>query len=478
MLGGLDLINDRQALLRRLPAVDIVLKQSDVQASVERFGHPVVVAALRGLLDEWRGLILSGVWRASELEAAVARLSVTLQDCLEHAARPSLRPVVNATGVVIHTNLGRSLLADCAKQQIADVASTYSTLEVDVESGERGSRYEHVRELLLELTGAEDALVVNNNAGAVLLTLAALARGQAVIVSRGQLVEIGGSFRIPEVMEQSGCRLVEVGTTNKTHLHDYARAISSETAALLKVHTSNYRVIGFTEAVAGESMAGLAHEHGLLAIEDLGSGVLLDLERLGHVHEPTVQESLQAGMDLVTFSGDKLLGGPQAGIIVGRRDVVSRLRQHPLTRALRIDKLTLAGLEATLRLYRDPARAIAEIPTLRMLALSAAELKQRAIALRQELASELGGRAEVAVVDSLAQVGGGSLPGYEFPSAAISVRPQSMSSDELETKLRLGQPAVFTRIRQDQVLIDLRTVQPGEIPTVQQALLLALGVRA
>ncbi len=472
------MINDRQALLRRLPAVDIVLKQSEVQELVARFGHPVVVSVLRSLLDDWRRQVLTDTWRSADLEMAVTDLVNALQGRLYQAARPSLRPVINATGVIIHTNLGRSLLAESAKQQIADVASTYSTLEMDVESGERGSRYEHVRDLLLELTGAEDALVVNNNAGAVLLTLAALAQGQEVVVSRGQLVEIGGSFRIPEVMEQSGCRLVEVGTTNKTHLQDYARAISPATAALMKVHTSNYQVIGFTEAVAGELVARLAHEHGLLAIEDLGSGVLLDLERLGHIHEPTVQESLLAGMDLVTFSGDKLLGGPQAGIIVGRREAVGRLRQHPLTRALRIDKLTLAGLEATLRLYRDPAKAVAEIPTLRMLALSAAELGQRAMRLQSQLAARLTERAKVAVVDSLAQVGGGSLPGYEFPSSALSVRPLCMSSDALESRLRLGETAVFTRIRQDQVLLDLRTVQPGEEQAVQKALLAALGVEA
>lgn len=470
------MINDRQALLRRLPAVDIVLKQPEVLDLVARFGHPMVVAMLRSQLDDWRRQVLTGTWQSADLGTAVASLATALRDRLLQAARPSLRPVINATGVIIHTNLGRSLLAECAKRQIADVASTYSTLEMDVESGERGSRYEHVRELLCELTGAEDAMVVNNNAGAVLLTLAALASGQEVIVSRGQLVEIGGSFRIPEVMEQSGCRLVEVGTTNKTHLPDYAKAISPATAALMKVHTSNYQVIGFTEAVCGEAVAQLAHEHGLLAIEDLGSGVLLDLERLGHIHEPTVQESLLAGMDVVTFSGDKLLGGPQAGIVVGRKEAVGRLRRHPLTRALRIDKLTLAGLEATLRLYRDPAKAVAEIPTLRMLALPAAELRQRAMGLMAQLAAELADRATLAVVDSLAQVGGGSLPGYEFPSAALAVRPLCMSSDALESRLRLGQTAIFTRIRQDQVLLDLRTVQPGEEQAVREALLGAMGV--
>ena len=306
------------------------------------------------------------------------------------------------------------------------------------------------------------------------MTLAALTAGHEVVVSRGQLVEIGGSFRIPEVMEQSGCQLVEVGTTNKTHLFDYERAIGPATAALLKVHTSNYRVIGFTDAVSGQDMARLAHEHGLLAIEDLGSGVFLDLEKLGHLHEPTVQEALASGMDIVTFSGDKLLGGPQAGIVVGKREYIERLRQHPLTRALRIDKLTLAGLEATLRLYLDPAVAAREIPTLRMLSTSVSELQARGRQLLAELADQVHGRADIALVDSWAQVGGGALPGYDIPSVAVAAVPHRMSPSQLEQRLRQGQPPVFARVQHDQVLLDLRTVQPDEISQLGEALLQAL----
>ncbi|NLW17838.1 MAG: L-seryl-tRNA(Sec) selenium transferase, partial [Firmicutes bacterium] len=410
--------NIKQELLKQLPAVDSVLQAATVQPLLAQYGQVAVTRALRALLDTWRKRILQGQWLAADLEQALANLPSSLRQEVEAAAQPSLHPVVNATGVIIHTNLGRSLLATAAAEQIEQVASRYSTLEVNVQTGQRGSRYSHVVELLCELTGAEDALVVNNNAAAVLLTLAALTADREVIVSRGQLVEIGGSFRIPEVMAQSGSRLVEVGTTNKTHLFDYERAIGPDTAALLKVHTSNYRLIGFTQEVAGRDLAALAHEHGLLAIEDLGSGVLIDLQRYGLVYEPTVQESVAAGMDVVTFSGDKLLGGPQAGIIVGRKECIAKLRQHPLTRAVRIDKLTLAGLEATLRLYRDEEAAVRAIPTLRMLTTPVEDLEERAHRLVAQVQPVVGQAAQLRVVPCLGQVGGGSLPGYDIYSVA------------------------------------------------------------
>lgn len=466
--------NAKQSLLKQLPAVDTVLKEAAVQHLLLQYGQVTVTRALRALLDTWRQQILQEQWGAAELAQALADLPLALARQVAAAEQPNLRPVVNATGVIIHTNLGRSLLAEAAAAQIAQVANSYSTLEVDVETGARGSRYSHVVQLLCELTGAEDALVVNNNAGAVLLALAALTAGGEVVVSRGQLVEIGGSFRIPEVMAQSGSRLVEVGTTNKTHLFDYERAIGPETAALLKVHTSNYRLVGFTEEVAGRDLAALAHEQGLLAVEDLGSGVLIDLHRYGLMYEPTVQESIAAGMDVVTFSGDKLLGGPQAGIIAGRAEYIAKLRQHPLTRALRIDKLTLAGLEATLRLYLDEETAIKEIPTLRMLTTPVAELEARAVQLVAELLPLVGKAAKIEVVPSLAQVGGGSLPGYDIESAAVAVVPQAISPDELEKRLRLGQPAVFVRIYRDQVLLDMRTLQPDEFSSVREAVCQAL----
>lgn len=464
----------KQDLLKQLPGVDTVLKEAAVQPLLQQYGQVTLTRALRALLDIWRQQILNDRWSAADLGQALARLPQAVAEQAAVAEQPSLRPVINATGVIIHTNLGRSLLAPAASEQIAQVASSYSTLEVDVDTGARGLRYSHVQKLLCELTGAEDALVVNNNAGAVLLTLAALTAGSEVVVSRGQLVEIGGSFRIPEVMAQSGGRLVDVGTTNKTHLFDYERAIGPETGALLKVHTSNYRLVGFTEEVAGQDLAALAHRHNLLAIEDLGSGVLLDLRRYGLVHEPTVQESLVAGMDVVTFSGDKLLGGPQAGIIVGRSDCIAKLRRHPLTRALRIDKLTLAALEATLRLYLDEERAVREIPTLRMLTTPVAELEERAQLLLAALEATLGDSADVKSVPCLGQVGGGSLPGYDLDSVAVAVVPRAISPDELENRLRLGNPAVFVRIHRDQVLLDLRTIQPNEVSLVRDAVCRAL----
>ncbi len=469
------LLDHRQALLRQLPSVDIVLKQPQSEQLQRKYGRQPVVSCLRTLLDEWRGRLQRGEWQEAELQIAMANLFSQLSVQIESSLRPSLHPVINATGVIIHTNLGRSLLAEQAKQQMLEIASNYSTLEMDIASGERGSRYSHVHDLLLELTGAEDAIVVNNNAGAVVLALAALTAGRQVVVSRGQLVEIGGSFRIPEVMEQSGCRLVEVGTTNKTHLRDYARAITADTAALLKVHTSNYQIIGFNQSVAGRDMAELAHEHGLLAIEDLGSGVLIDLVPLGYPHEPTVLESLASGMDVVTFSGDKLLGGPQAGIAVGKGEAISRLRQHPLNRALRIDKLTLAALEATLRLYRDGQQAIEQIPTLRMLAAAVPTLRIRAERMAVALTDQLSQQAQVQVVDSFAQVGGGSLPGHDIPSVALAISPDHTSVDRLESSLRWGEPAVFGRIQQQRVLLDLRTIQPEEDPVVVAALVRALG---
>lgn len=467
--------SSRGDLLRSLPAVDVVLHQTAIQPLIEAHGHSLVVQVLRRLLADWRQRVLQDSWQPKQLQLAIASLPQQLRQAVEAAVQPSLCPVINATGVIIHTNLGRSLLADSAREQIVSVASSFSTLEVDVATGERGSRYSHVVDLLRELTGAEDALVVNNNAGAVLLMLAALAGGREVVVSRGQLVEIGGSFRIPEVMEQGGCRLVEVGTTNKTHPADFLRAIRPETAALMKVHTSNYRVLGFTSEVSSEELVQLAHQRGLLAVEDLGSGVLIDLQELGLPHEPTVQAAVQAGMDVVTFSGDKLLGGPQAGIIVGKTDCINLLRKHPLTRALRIDKLTLAGLEATLRLYRDPEQAIRQIPTLRMLALTSADLRPRAEAIRATAAERLRQQAEFQVVESAAQVGGGSLPGHEIPSLALAIRPRCLSLDQLEANLRQGQPALFSRIQKDQLLLDLRTVQPEEDDLLLVALAAALG---
>lgn len=438
--------------------------------------HPLKVLVCREAIEAARARIQA----SPEPDPAVADAAAILEAARRRLARrlrSSLRPVVNATGVVIHTNLGRSLLAPEVLPGLEAVAARYSNLEYNLESGRRGSRYSHVEEILLELTGAEAALVVNNNAAAVLITLETLAKGREVIVSRGELVEIGGSFRIPDVMARSGAILREVGATNRTHLRDYEGAIGEATALLLKVHQSNFQVVGFTASVPVADLKVLANRHGLPVVEDLGSGTLVDFAPYGLVHEPTVQESLAAGADLVTFSGDKLLGGPQAGIILGRRDLVDRIRANPLNRALRIDKLTLAALEGTLRLYRDPAEAARRLPTLRMLTAPAAGLKTRARRLARRLrALELPG-LEVRVVETVARVGGGALPLQVLPSAAAALVPAEagISIARLEAALRRHDPPVVARIEDDRLLFDVRTLLPGDEARIAEALAAAVA---
>jgi L-seryl-tRNA(Ser) seleniumtransferase len=376
---------------------------------------------------------------------------------------PSLRRLINATGVIIHTNLGRSLLAYDALRAVHEVASRYSNLEFDLKEGHRGSRYIHVEGLLCRLTGAEAAMVVNNNAGAVLIALDALARGGEVVLSRGQLVEIGGSFRMPDVMAQSGARLVEVGTTNKTHLRDFEGAIGPDTALLLRVHASNYRIIGFTQEVPPVDLVALGRRHDIPVMEDLGSGCLLDLGAWGLEPEPTVQEVLRTGMDLVTFSGDKLLGGPQAGLILGRKALVEKIRKHPLARALRIDKLTLAALEYTLRLYWDPSEAVQSIPTLRMLSMTEGEVKTRANRFVRRIRKEAIPQLRVVTRPDLSQVGGGALPLLELPTWGVSLHVEDLSAAKLERKLRNADPPVIGRITEDVFYLDFRTVQDQDI---------------
>ncbi|MGD9343353.1 MAG: L-seryl-tRNA(Sec) selenium transferase, partial [Desulfuromonadales bacterium] len=355
-------------------------------------------------------------------------------------------------------------------QAVTQVAQGYSNLEFDLDAGQRGKRFTHVEELICKLTGGEAATVVNNNAGAVMLCLAALAGGRSALVSRGELIEIGGSFRIPDIMAASGVELVEVGTTNKTHLEDYRDAINEQTALILKVHTSNYRILGFTEAVSGEALAELAHRHQIPVLEDLGSGLLIDLAPYGLPKEPTVREALKTGIDLVTFSGDKLLGGPQAGLIVGRREVIDKVRKHPMARALRIDKLTLAALEATLRHYLDPQKALAAIPTLQMLAVTAEDLQQRCDNLLPRLQEALGDAAEINLCPVCATVGGGALPLAELPGWAIALVPQSISLNEMASRLRSCDPPVVGRIQDDRFLIDPRTLREDDEESLLQAL--------
>ena len=429
----------------------------------------LVTEASRTVLDGIREAIL-----AARDEMALERISTDTEELVslvekvvEERLQMSFRRVINATGIVIHTNLGRSLLSRPALEAMATAGAHYNNLEFRLEDGERGSRQEHLRGLLCDLTGAESALVVNNNAAAVLLALTAHAKGREVIVSRGQLIEIGGSFRLPEVMTQSGARLVEVGTTNKTYLEDYRRAITSETAMLMRAHPSNYRITGFTAEVGVKELAGLAGEYGLVVLDDLGSGVYVDLSEHGMQYEPTIRRSLEDGADLVCFSGDKLLGGPQAGIILGRSDLVEAMARHPLARALRVDKLTVAALEATLRQYLDPSRAVKEIPTLAMLTADPETLRKRARALAKTISS--GGGFEAEVVEDVSRAGGGALPMEDLPTWTVAVTSPSTKTSALEEALRKADPPVICRVREDRVILDMRTVSDEEAELIASA---------
>ena len=421
--------------------------------------------AARLVTQRLRKDILEGR-RTSLSQEEVLRLGESL---LAEETRPHLRTVVNATGVVVHTNLGRSPLADEALEAISAVARRYSNLEYRLSEGRRGSRYEHVVGLLRELTGAEEALVVNNNAAAVLITLNTLAKGKEVVVSRGELVEIGGSFRMPEVMAWAGCKLREVGTTNRTHLKDYESAINENTALLMKVHRSNFAVVGFTKEVSGKELVALGRRYGIPVVEDLGSGCLVELSRYGVRKEPTVQEVIRTGVEVVTFSGDKLLGGPQAGIIVGHREPIEKIRRNPLNRALRIDKLTLAGLEATLRLYLDEDLAVQKIPVLRMILLPPEEIRRRARRLKRMLVKAALPGFEFEVVSTVCRPGGGALPIADLPSFAVAVKSERFSPEELHEKLRLGEPPIVGRIEEDRFLLEVRTIFPDQFPLIVEA---------
>lgn len=454
---------EQQHLLRSIPKVDELLSEASGVAW-EALSPAAVRDGVRGALDALREGILSGA-----LSALPGREAI-LEDALARAGAaelPSLRRVINGTGVVLHTNLGRSCLSARASAAVAEVARHYSTLEYDVESGSRGSRHDHIDGLLASVTGAEAAMVVNNNAAAVLLILSAMGRGGEVVASRGELVEIGGSFRIPEIMTQCGCTLREVGTTNKTHLFDYEDAIGPETRALLRVHTSNYRIVGFSERPGLAELVELGRKHDLPVIEDLGSGSLVDLTAFGIHGEPTVQQSVKAGVDVISFSGDKLLGGPQAGLILGKRAYIEKLKRHPLARALRVDKMTIAALRETLYAYQDPAWAKCNIPVLRMLGASGEELRGRAEKLR--LALEGFGCA-ARVVETEGQVGGGSCPTQLMKSWAVAVDPGKLTADQLAEALRRPYPHIIGRISQGQYLLDVRTLTDDDFSVIARRL--------
>ena len=455
---------DRQRYLKALPAVDELLRHPPIQERLKFYSRESIVGSIRRVLEKKRQAILMNRdgQEAASVPMTQGQWLAAVEDELAEAVRPSLRPVINATGVVLHTNLGRAPLADEALRTIAEIASRYSNLEFDLATGERGSRYEHVEALLRQISGAESALVVNNNAGAVLLALNSLADGKEAIVSRGQLVEIGGSFRIPDVMKKSGARLVEVGTTNRTHLRDYEQAMGRETALLLKVHTSNFRILGFTAEVPLIDLVALGQDKGVPVMEDLGSGCFVDLTGYGLEQEPTVQAAIAAGADLVTFSGDKLLGGPQAGIIVGRKQYLDLLKKNPLNRALRIDKLTLAGLEATLRVYLNHPSALKSIPVLNMLTRPVREIERRARRLWGKLNKEISAECRVTLREEGSAVGGGALPLQTLPTRVVALRPLKRSAADVEERLRKGDPPVIARVKEGEVLFDLRTVATGE----------------
>jgi L-seryl-tRNA(Ser) seleniumtransferase len=452
-------MHSKKELLASLPKVDTVLAhlESDKDFSAPRLIAKIVI---RRTIEQERELILAGSDQvfvkspADWLELIRKNISKNLE--------PNLKRVINGTGVVVHTNLGRSVLSRDCTERLTRAGGFYSNLEFDLESGKRGSRYTLVEELICDLTGAEAALVVNNNAAAVLLALDTLAAGREVIVSRGQLVEIGGSFRIPDVMKKSRAFLVEVGATNRTHLYDYENAITQETALLLRVHTSNFRIIGFTSDVSAEEMVGLARKNNLFTMEDLGSGCLVDLSRFGFPKEPTVQEIVKAGVDVVTFSGDKLLGGPQAGIIVGSGEVIQKIKKNPLNRALRIDKFTLASLESVLREYYDIQNAIEKIPTLSMLTVDNSELKKRAVRFQRRFKKAVPYGCKFKLVSTVSRVGGGALPEYSIPSWAVEIVPDRMKLSQLEKSLRDLEIPVIGRIENEHFLLDVRTIGDHE----------------
>jgi L-seryl-tRNA(Ser) seleniumtransferase len=453
--------------LRQLPSVERLLQRLEAAGVLSAYPRALVVACTRDAVEVARRGLLQD--RTEAAAVSVDALLAEVQALLAQRAAPSLTPAVNATGIVIHTNLGRAPLCDAARDAITGAAG-YAVLEVDPATGDRGSRQRHVTALLRELTGAETALVVNNNAAAVLLSLTALARGRDVVISRGELVEIGGSFRMPDIMAAGGCRLVEVGTTNKTYLRDYEAALTPQTALLVKVHRSNFAMRGFVHEVSVRDLAALGRRAGVPVLFDMGSGALIDLGARGLPSEPTAQAAVSSGADVVTFSGDKLLGGPQAGVIVGGETVLSRIRAHPLARAVRIDKLDLAALEATLRIYRDPERAWEAIPVLRMLGADPGALERAARDLAARLQPMLGRAAVVEVCQTVAEAGGGALPGVELPSWGIAVRPQDAGPEAWERRLRHARPPVFCRVADDRLIFDLRTLGPQDLTPLEAAL--------
>ena len=447
---------NKNLLYRSIPKVDILLELELIQNLIDKYGRETVMEAIREEMDALRAFIGA----CEEEETARAQIDALPENIQKHVKKlhtPNMKMVINGTGTILHTNLGRAQISSEHIERLADIVSGYSNLEYDLEAGKRGERYSHFEKLVCKLTGAEAAMAVNNNAAAVMLILSSMAKGGEVIVSRGELVEIGGKFRIPDVMEQSGASLVEVGTTNKTHYSDYEEAITEETKALLKVHTSNYRIVGFTDTVTIDELIPLAKEHDIPIIEDLGSGVLIDLSKYGITYEPTVQDSIRKGADVVCFSGDKLLGGPQAGIIIGKKKYIDMMKKNQLTRALRIDKFTAAALELVLQEYLSEEKAIQNIPVLRMITEPKEEVERRARSLRRILKNaDLA--AEIGLEECESQIGGGSLPLERIPSVAVTIRPEQISVPKLEEAMRHLDMPIIPRTANDTIYLDVRTI--------------------
>ena len=462
-------MDKKQKLLSNLPSVDEILKSKQGMEWLKAHPRRYILQAVREAIDSRRKEIIEGIPADLSEEVMIA----DIENILEKLSSYSLRPLINATGVVIHTNLGRSVLSKRAIENIIKVSGSYSNLEYDIEEGKRGKRYSHIKRILGEVTGAEEALIVNNNAAAVMLCLNTLSKDKEVIVSRGELVEIGGSFRMPEVMAASGAVLREVGTTNKTHLYDYENAINEDTSLILKVHRSNYRISGFAEEVPIEELVNLGVRRQIPVMFDIGSGCLIDLKPFGIFTEPVVKDIVKTGVDITTFSGDKLLGGPQGGVIVGKREYIEKIQRNPVTRAMRIDKLTLSGFEATLMEYIDEGKAVENIPTLNMLLQKPEEIRERAKKVAKRLKKEIKDVSIKVMADS-SRAGGGALPEVDLPTYVVSIKSDKVSVNEFEERLRKGKPSVIARIKEDSLIIDARTIRDEDLEDLIRGIRLAL----
>lgn len=465
-------MTDKKELFRSLPKVDDILEKEKIKEALEYLPREIIMESIRDTLEKFRFDISNNI-KKEDLYKNIENISQIIIKSSKDKIKPKLKKLINATGTVIHTNLGRSLISKEIMEKVIETSSNYSNLEYDLKEGKRGSRYSHIEDIICRITGAEASLVVNNNASAVMLILSSLAKKKEVIVSRGELVEIGGSFRIPDVMKESGAHLVDVGTTNKTHEFDYEREINEETGLLLKVHTSNYKILGFTESVDLESLVEIGRKNNIPVVEDIGSGVLIDLSKYGLSYEPTVQESIEKGVDIVSFSGDKLLGGPQAGIIVGKKDLIDKMKKNQLTRALRVDKMTLAALELTLREYLDEGKAIKNIETLKMLTMNIEEIENKAKKLYDLLINIK--NIKIQIKDDFSQVGGGSLPLEQIKTKVIIIKSLDKKMNKVEESLRNFNPPIVGRIKNDELYIDLRTVREDEIQVISEGIKWAIN---